>query len=86
MNRELAYVGEWLKSNRLSLNVDRTEDMIISHNQIPSNTCICLNIINFHLKKIPEAEILVIIIDDLKLQSTCRCCDLGHVKIYCNYM
>ena len=37
MNSELANLKEWLSANKLSLNVAKTEFMIISSQQMPNN-------------------------------------------------
>lgn len=62
VNAELTKIDEWLKSNRLSLNVDKTNYMIISNSQ--SQPSIDLQIRGKSIKKVNNVKFLGVVLDD----------------------
>ena len=62
INVELHSLDDWLKSNRLSLNLLKTSYMVISHNAIPDS--LDIKIRNTQLKRVREAKFLGVLIDD----------------------
>ncbi len=61
----LKILSGWLKDNRLSLNIEKTEYSIFHNNrtQIPDN-CNCLTFNNITIKRVTTAKYLGIIMDD----------------------
>ena len=53
MNTELGFVSEWLKSNKLSLNVSKTHCMI-SRSLMTNTPCIHLKIDNIKMNQVNE--------------------------------
>jgi hypothetical protein len=62
MNGGLLGVDQWLKSNRLSLNVNKTFYMCFSRNNIPPGHSIVIRDVN--LKRIPNIKFLGIVLDE----------------------
>lgn len=72
---ELSSINRWLIANRLSLNIDKTYFMVISHNSIPDDTTIKMR--NNKLNQVHQTKFLGIILDD-KLKFT------KHVEMVTN--
>ena len=67
INSELANLNCWLKANRLSLNVAKTEFMIIGSSQrllAESNDEICVSLENQQIERVNHTKSLGVTIDD----------------------
>ena len=65
MNMELANVSTWFKSNKLSLNVDKTKWLLfypLSKRQLLPQTLPNLLIENIHIKREPVTKVLGVFI------------------------
>ena len=51
MNDELAILTDWIRSNKLSLNVSKTNYMLFTHTHIDSNDYTALKISNITIEK-----------------------------------
>ena len=60
---ELCKVDDWLKANRLSLNIDKTFYMIITHNNY-DETDINIRILDVQLSRVTSTKFLGVTIDD----------------------
>lgn len=63
MNRELAFLSEWLRANKLSLNVSKTHYMIFSPSKIKHNQNIKLKIIDEEIHSVNQTKFLGVILD-----------------------
>lgn len=63
MNNELSVLSEWLRSNKLSLNVSKTHFMIFSPPRKKENHIVSLNIENCPLHKVHQTKFLGVILD-----------------------
>ena len=63
INSELVKVTEWLRSNRLSLNVDKTNFMLITHNRINSSD-LPININGSRIRGVRSMRFLGVTLDD----------------------
>ena len=71
VNQELTHIDEWLKANRLSLNVEKTSFMVITNKKSPVTST--LQIRGKTIKKVDNTKFLGIILDDhlnFKLNTT----------------
>ena len=66
---ELCKVDDWLKTNRLSLNVDKTFYMIITHNNY-NETDINIRIRDVQLSRVTSTKFLGVMID-LVMEGIC---------------
>ena len=63
VNSELVKVTEWLRSNRLSLNVDKTTFMLLTHNKIDSSI-LPININGGRICNVSSMKFLGVTLDD----------------------
>ena len=64
INNELSLVCEWLKSNKLSLNVDKTHFMVFSPTKMKSSYDVQLSIENKAIEKVTHTKFLGVILDE----------------------
>lgn len=64
MNEEVAHICDWLSSNRLKLNVDKTRAMITQPLMTTTPCNVSIKINNLSIKQVEQIKFLGVIIDD----------------------